>query len=162
MEISIFSDAARHKRTLIGSCKCSKKVEVSWWLPWATRRALYLLTEPSEFMRTSKITLLGIINFLSTNEMLTSVLSNTFCKMRELISFCRAKVHFSGLGDFVMEDIERGIQMDDEEPYDWRWDIAEVCEVNVLTGMCYVGAAAWGGVTLTLTLTLIQARRGVV
>jgi len=35
--------------------------------------------------------------------------------MRELILFCRAKVHFSGLGDFAMEDIERGIQMDDEE-----------------------------------------------
>ena len=38
----------------------------------------------------------GNNQFLATNEILTSVLSNTFCEMRELISFCRGKSTFLG------------------------------------------------------------------
>ena len=63
---------------------------------------------------------MGIINFLSTKEILTSVLSKTFCEMKELILFWRAKVHFSGLGDFGIEDIECGIQMEEEESDEGR------------------------------------------
>ena len=62
--------------------------------------------------------------------------------MRESISFCRNKVHFSGLSDLVMEDIDRGIQMDDEEPDEGRLDFAGVCEVNVLTGMYSAGVVS--------------------
>ena len=40
----------------------------------------------------------------------------TFCEMREYISFCKAKVHFSGVCDFAIVEIDLGIQMDEEEP----------------------------------------------
>ena len=80
----------------------------------------FILVDWAVYNRTSKITRLGIINFLSTKEILTSVSSKTFCEIRELISFCRAKVHFSGLGDFAMDDIERGIQTEDEDSDEGR------------------------------------------
>ena len=61
-----------------------------------------------------------MINFLSTKEILTSVLSKTFCETRELISFWRARIHFSGLSDFGIEDIDCGIQIEEDESDEGR------------------------------------------
>ena len=44
-----------------------------------------------------------------------------------------------------MDDIERGIQTEDEDSDEGRWDIGGFGEVNFLTDMCFVGAASWGG-----------------
>jgi len=62
------SEAAILNHTLIllwdaASAKVSKNVESSWWLPWATRRALNLLIDPSAFIQMLKITLLGTMRF---------------------------------------------------------------------------------------------------
>ena len=57
----------------------------------------------------SKITLLGINNILSVVAISIGDKSNTFCDSKELSSFSKAEVHFSGVGDFGIFDIEFGI-----------------------------------------------------
>ena len=63
----------------------------------------------SAFGLVSKITRLGIINFLSIVVMSMGDKSKTCWDSNELISFSKAEVHFSGVGDFVMLDTHFGI-----------------------------------------------------
>jgi len=57
----------------------------------------------------SKITLLGINNFLSIVARSTGDKSNTCWDNNEFISFSNAEVHFSGVGDFAIFEMEFGI-----------------------------------------------------
>jgi hypothetical protein len=54
-----------------------------------------------------------MINFLSIVEISIGDRSKTFWEINELISFSKAKVHFSGVGDFEIDDIDFGIQTGD-------------------------------------------------
>jgi len=64
--------------------------------------------DPSASSLVSKITLLGINNFLSIVARSTGDKPNTFCDSKEFISFFNAEVHFSGVGDFAIFEMEFG------------------------------------------------------
>ena len=64
---------------------------------------------PSAFILVSKMTLLGIIDFFSIVDMSIGKSEKTFCDIREFISFSKAEVHFSGVGEFEIDAIDFGI-----------------------------------------------------
>ena len=57
----------------------------------------------------SKITLRGIINFLSIVVISIGHTSKTFWDSNELISFSKAEFHFSGVGDFGILEMDFGM-----------------------------------------------------
>ena len=61
-----------------------------------------------------------MINDLSIVDMSIGEVSKTFWDIRELISFSRAEVHFSGVGDFDIAIIDFGIYTDRGEDNSWR------------------------------------------
>ena len=102
------SEAARLRRTLMllcgaASANASKKLELSWWFPWANKRALYLWILPSALKRRSKMTWLGTICDAGIVEISRGEVSKTFWEIKDLISFDKAKVHFSGVVDFEIK-----------------------------------------------------------
>ena len=68
-----------------------------------------------------------------------SVRSKPFWEIKDVISFSNAKVHFSGLGDFEIDDMDRGIQMDGFEDVECDGMCVKVIDVNILTDWCVVG-----------------------
>jgi len=78
----------------------------------ATKRVLYLLVDPCAFIRMSNITRLGIINLWSIVLISIAVISKTFWEIKDEKSFSNVKVYFSGVGDFEIDNIDRGIHID--------------------------------------------------
>ena len=68
-----------------------------------------MLIVPSALRQVTKMTRLGMIDDLSIVEMSISELSKTFL---ELISFSRAEVPFSGVGDFDIDTIDSEKKID--------------------------------------------------
>jgi len=62
-----------------------------------------------------------------------SVRSKTFWEIKDEISFSNAKVHFSRLGDFELDDMDRSIQIDGFEEIEGYGMVVEGIGVNVLT-----------------------------
>ena len=100
-------------------------VELSWWLPWATKRALYLFYY-----------LISI-----------SVTSKTFWEIKDEISFSNAIVHVWGLDDFEKNDMDHGIQIEGFEEIECDGMFVEVIGVNILTDWCVVGKSEVCGVS---------------
>ena len=75
----------------------------------------------------------GINNFGRMEVISMSVRSKTFWEIKDEISFSNAKVHFSVLGDFEIDDIDRGIQMEGFEEIECDGMFVEVIGVNILT-----------------------------
>ena len=59
--------------------------------------------------------------------------SKTFREIKDEISFSNAKVHFSGVGDLEIDDMDRGIQIERFEEIEGHVMFKEAKCVNVLT-----------------------------
>ena len=71
-------------------------------------------------------------------EISISLRSKTFWEIKEDISFSNAKVHFSGLGDFEIDDMDRGIQIEVLDERECDGMLVDVVDVNILTDWCVV------------------------
>jgi hypothetical protein len=66
-------------------------------------------------------------------EISRSLRSKTFWEIKEEISFSNAKVHFSGLGDFEIDDMDFGIQIEVFDGRECEGIVVDVLDVNILT-----------------------------
>jgi hypothetical protein len=66
-------------------------------------------------------------------EISRSLRSKTFWEIKDEISFSNAKVHFSGLGDFEIDDMDFGIQIVVFDERECEGMCVDVLDVNLLT-----------------------------
>jgi len=96
-------------------------------------------------------------------EISRSLRSKTFWEIKDEISFSNAKVHFSGHGDFEIDDMDRGIQMEWLDERDCDGMCVDVIGVNILTDWCVLGESEGGAdkVVLWIGIMLWSDERGV-
>ena len=68
-----------------------------------------------------------------SNINICEIRSKTFWEIKDEISFSNAEVHLSGLGDFEIDDMDHGIQMNGFEEIECDGMVVEVIGVNILT-----------------------------